>query len=368
MKFTAERDKLLRAVNQALLTVERRNTIPILSNVRIEATDGALSVTATDLDLQVSTRVTATIEESGGVTVPAHLLHEVLRELPGGAQVEMAFNPLSARADLVSGRSRFKLAALPVEDFPIMALKAEAAAVECSAPSLSAALNKVAFAQSTEVHRAYLMGVLVEQDGGALRLTATDGNCLATTLLAEAKAAEEFSRPIVPSKFIAAIAKITADSDQGVRLRFAERQLEVAVGETVLLGKLIEGTFPDWRRVVPSQNPHRLTIGAKAFVEAVRRAGAVASEKVRAVRLSLSADKATFSVTSPENGEAIEEAPAAWDAPPIEVGFNAQFLLATVAAQGGEEVQVDLADPVAPALFTNPADTSAQWVVMPRRV
>lgn len=371
MKLTIDRDALFRALGHAAGVIERKETIPILANVLIEAegagAEGSVRVTTTNLNQQFSRRIAKTLTDGeGAVTVGAHLLHDMLREMPAGSQAEL--ETADGRLNVRNGRSRYKIAALPRDDFPVMDVGEPRHAMVLEAKDLAKALASVGFAQHTEVDRPYLCGVHVEVEDGGLVVTATNGNCLATRRIPLAEAPEEFPGETLPAKVVAELTKALADAEGKVRLTFGPGKVAAEVGDSTIVSKLIDGTYPDWRRVVPSQNGKRLAIGAASFAGAVRRARVVANEKTRAVRLDLDRDKLTVSVASPENGTATEEAPAAYDAEPMSIGFNARFLLDTIAASGGEEMHVDFADGAAPTLFTNPADSAAQWVVMPMRV
>jgi DNA polymerase-3 subunit beta len=361
---TLNRAEFLRALGFASAIVERRNTIPVLSNVLLEATSDQLKITATDLNLQISLTVPAMIEGEGAITVSAQMIHGIVRELPDGAQVELKL--ADNRLQVLSGRSRYKLQTIPRTDFPVMRREA-AESFALPASDLTRAFARVAFAQSTEtIVRGYLCGINVETADGELFFVATDGNRLAWSTL-PAPEGVALENAILPTKLVSTLAKLLDGHDGDVSLSFEERKVTAEIGDTVLSGKLVEGTFPPWRRVVPPTDGKRLLIAGASFEDAIRRVALIANERLRAVKVELTTDKLTATCTSPEFGVAVEEAPCVWDEPPLEIGFNARFLLDVIAA-AGEEVQVDLFDATSPTLFTNPNDESAKWIVTPMRV
>jgi DNA polymerase-3 subunit beta len=319
MKVTVERSALLKALGHAGAVVKRKNTIPVLSNVLIEA----------------------------------------------GQQVEIALD--GDRLALVSGRSRYRLAVIAAHDFPKMQPAEDSVSFSWPTAELRGMIGKVAHAQSTDMARFFLNGTCLEAHAGALFLTATDGFCVASASCDAPEGATEIGSHIIPRETVSVMADLLSDAEGDAEVTISAKQLRLGVGELVLTSKLIDGTFPDWRRVIPAGNPHRLTITREAFAGAVRRAVVVNSDKVRWVTLELSPDKLTVRTLSPEHGEAAEEAPALWEAAELEMKMNAKFMTDTLAAMGGHEIEVRLENSGAPALFTNPEDTTAQWVVMPMR-
>lgn len=366
MRLTVNRAEFLRALGHATAIVERRNTIPVLSNVLVEAADGKVRLTATDLNMQVAINVPANVEAEGSTTVQAALLHGIVREFDDGSQVELSLG--DGRLQVVSGRSRYRLQVLPADQFPVLRADAFLADFALPAKDFAAALRKVGLAQSVElVSRFYLCGVYLHTRDGELCLAATEGNLLAETKLV-APEEVEVAGAILPTKFVDRIGKLLEDHDGDFRLKLEAGKVIADLGDTVLISKLVDGTYPDYRRVIPTNNEKRLQIAAASLAGAVRRASIVGSERLRAVKLSLSLDKLVASCTSNVNGTAAEEAPCVWDSGEFEVGVNARYLQDVLDASGAEEVELHLADPASPMLFTNPADESSRWVVMPIRV
>jgi DNA polymerase-3 subunit beta len=369
MRVTIERSALAKAIGHATGVVERRNTIPILANVLIEAEGDQAGIVATDLNLQIRLSVPARVEEAGSTTVDAYLLHSIVREFPDGSQVELAQGEGDGKLKIASGRARYQLQSLPARDFPSMQALDDGVAFAMQAKTLASLLARTDFAQNrNDPARPYLEGTRFQVIDGKLVAAATNGHCLAEATCDMPEADGELPAVTLPIRFCAELRKLLDETDAEARVAFGARRASVIVGSAELSGKLVEGSFPDWRRVIPTQNEKRLLVHRDSFAGAVRRSAVIAFDKVRVVKIDLAQDKLTCSATSHEYGSAAEETPAAYDAPELTLGFNGKYLLDTFAAIGSDEVQADLADPMAPALFTNPNDSSARWVVMPTRV
>ena len=372
MKFSIERGALLKAVGQAQSVVERRNTIPILANVLIEAEGNDVSMRATDLDIEVVDKVPAMVERAGATTVSAVTLHEIVRKLPDGAQVGLEDDGRSGRLEVTAGRSHFSLATLPKEDFPVMASSEYTANFSVPAPVLRRLFDKSKFAVSTEETRYYLNGVYLhvadEGGGQVLRAVATDGHRLARVDADLPEGAAGMPGVIVPRKTVGELRKLLEDDDMIVAVSVSETKIRFATPDITLTSKVIDGTFPDYTRVIPVGNSKRLEVDAAEFAQAVDRVATVSSERSRAVKLALSEDRLVLSVNAPEAGAAEEELTVAYGDEPMEIGFNAKYLL-EIASQVDRENAVFLFNgPGDPALMREGNDTSAVFVVMPMRV
>ncbi|MGC9418898.1 MAG: DNA polymerase III subunit beta [Rhodovulum sp.] len=372
MKFSIERGTLLRAVGQAQSVVERRNTIPILANVLIEAEGDTVSFRATDLDIEVVDKVPAQVERAGATTVPAVTLHEIVRKLPDGALVEMADDGTSGRLTVRAGRSHFTLATLPKEDFPVMASSEYTANFTAAAPVLRRLFDKSKFAISTEETRYYLNGVYMHvaegEDGQVLRCVATDGHRLARIDADLPPGAETMPGVIVPRKTVGELRKLLDDDDAQIAVSVSETKVRFATPEITLTSKVIDGTFPDYSRVIPTGNSRRLEVDAAEFAQAVDRVATVSSERSRAVKLALDEDRLTLSVNAPDSGAAEEELAVAYGDERLEIGFNAKYLL-EIASQVDRENAVFLFNSSGdPTLMREGNDSSAVYVVMPMRV
>jgi DNA polymerase-3 subunit beta len=371
MKATIERANLLRSLGHVQSVVERRNTIPILSNVLIEASaDGTIRLMATDLDLQINETLEAvSVEVAGSTTVSAHTLFDIVRKLPEGTQVSLTAS--DGKMQVVAARSRYSLNTLPRDDFPIIAEGDLPTRFELPATTLRQIIDKTRFAISTEETRYYLNGIFfhVADDGQpVLKAAATDGHRLARVTVPRPEGAEGMPDIIVPRKCVGELRKLLDEVDGTVELSLSSTKIRFGLGTAVLTSKLIDGTFPDYSRVIPTANDKLLKIDPKSFMAGVDRVSTIASEKTRAVKMALEADRITLSVTSPENGTAAEEVPGEYSAESFEIGFNAKYLMDILSQVEGDAVEVHLADAAAPTLIRENDKSPALYVLMPMRV
>lgn len=372
MKISVERGVLLKAVGQAQSVVERRNTIPILANVLIEAEGDTVSFRATDLDIEVVDKAPAQVERAGATTVSATTLHEIVRKLPDGALVTLADDGASGRLTVDAGRSNFALATLPKEDFPVMASSEYQTNFSAPAAMLRRLFDKSKFAISTEETRYYLNGVYMHvadgEEGKALRCVATDGHRLARIDADLPDGAADMPGVIVPRKTVAELRKLLDDDDTQIAVSVSETKVRFATPDITLTSKVIDGTFPDYTRVIPQGNTRRLEVDAAEFTKAVDRVATVSSERSRAVKLALEEDRLVLSVNAPDSGAAEEELAVAYGDERLEIGFNAKYLL-EIAGQVDRENAVFMFNSAGdPTLMREGNDPSAIYVVMPMRV
>jgi DNA polymerase III subunit beta len=367
MKATIERATLLKSLSHVQSVVERRNTIPILSNVLIEAReDGSIRLMATDLDLQVDESVPANVDQPGATTVSAHTLFDIVRKLPEGSQVEL--NAAEGKMHLSAGRSRFHLSTLPRDDFPVIAEGELPTRFELPAATLRQIIDKTRFAISTEETRYYLMGIFLHIADDQLKAAATDGHRLARVTVAKPDGADGMPDVIVPRKCVAELRKLLDEVEGTAEVSLSATKIRFGLGSAVLTSKLIDGTFPDYNRVIPTANDKLLKLDPKSFAAGVDRVSTIASEKTRAVKMMVDRDKVTLAVTSPESGTATEELAADYGADNIEIGFNARYLLDILGEIDGDTVEVHLADAAAPTLLRENDKSPALYVLMPMRV
>jgi DNA polymerase-3 subunit beta len=370
MKATIERATLLKSLSHVQSVVERRNTIPILSNVLIEAaSDGTLRLMATDLDLQVVDTVSAAVDAAGATTVSAHTLFDIARKLPEGSQVQLSAS--EGKMQVVAGRARFNLSTLPRDDFPVIAEGDLPTRFELPAATLRQIIDKTRFAISTEETRYYLNGIFLHVSDDAtpvLKAAATDGHRLARVTVPRPDGAEKMPDVIVPRKCIGELRKLLDEVDGTIEISLSPTKIRFGLGNAILTSKLIDGTFPDYSRVIPTGNDKLLKIDPKSFMDGVDRVATIASEKTRAVKMALERDRITLSVTSPENGTAAEEVPGAYTALEFEIGFNARYLMDILGQIEGDSVEVHLADAAAPTLIRENDTAPALYVLMPMRV
>jgi DNA polymerase-3 subunit beta len=372
MKISIERGALLKAVGQAQSVVERRNTIPILANVLIEAEGSTASFRATDLDIEVVDKAPAQVERAGATTVSAVTLHEIVRKLPDGALVTLTDDGATGRLTVEAGRSNFSLATLPKEDFPVMASSEYESNFSAPAPVLRRLFDKSKFAISTEETRYYLNGVYMHvaagESGQVLRCVATDGHRLARIDAPLPSGAEGMAGVIVPRKTVNELRKLLDNDETTIAVSVSETKVRFAAPDITLTSKVIDGTFPDYTRVIPQGNTRKLEVDAAEFAQAVDRVATVSSERSRAVKLSLDEDRLVLSVNAPDSGAAEEELSVAYSDDKLEIGFNAKYLL-EIAGQVDRENAVFLFNSAGdPTLMREGNDNSAVYVVMPMRV
>ena len=371
MKLTIERSALLRALGHVQNVVERRNTIPILSNVQLIADVAGLSLTATDLDLAIVETVPAEVQTPGGTTAPAHILHDIVRKLPDGAQVELDYGADDGRLVVRAARSKFALSCLPREDFPVMADGDLPHQFVLPAADLRRLIEKTRFAISTEETRYYLNGIYLHapEDTPVLRGVATDGHRLAHIEIPLPQGAAGMPGVIMPRKAALEVHKLIEDGEGAVEIALSDSKIRFALGDIVLTSKLIDGTFPDYQRVIPAGNDKLMEVDCKSFAAAVDRVATISSEKSRAVKLAVNGGAVTLSANSPEQGSGTDEVPVNFNGDELlEIGFNAKYLLDITGQIDGENACFDLSDGASPTIIRDAADQGALYVLMPMRV
>ena len=370
MKLTLSRDDLLTGLGHVQSVVERRNTIPILANVLIRVANGEVSLTATDMEIEINETIQAEIGKTGALTAPAHTLYEIVRKLPDGAQIEL--NASSNQLTLTSGRSNFKLGCLPVEDFPVMPGGDMKHAFKISAADLRALIDRSRFAISTEETRYYLNGIYFHtaksKNVDVLRAVATDGHRLARVEMPAPAGAKGIPGVILPRKTVSEVRKLLEECSDEIEISLSEAKVRFSFDGVVITSKLIDGTFPDYERVIPSGNDKTLEVDTRVFAAAVDRVATISSEKSRAVKVSLTPGHVVLTANSPEAGSATEELEAKYDGSLLDIGFNARYLLDILQQVEGDGARFTLADATAPAIIQDVSDASALYVLMPMRV
>ncbi len=372
MKVTVERAELLKSLGHVHRVVEKRNTIPILANVLIRAEKSKLSLKATDLDLEVIDTVAAEVGPGGSTTVPAHMFYEIVRKLPEGSQIVLEASGDRAVLAIRAGRSRFTLQTLPESDFPDLAAGEMTHKFKLAAADLKRLIDKTQFAISTEETRYYLNGIYLHTAGSGksamLRAVATDGHRLAQVELPLPSGAADMPGIIIPRKTVGEVQRLIEDTEAEVAVELSQGKIRFSIGDVVLTSKLIDGTFPDYARVIPLGNDKQLVVDKKDFEASVDRVSTVSSERGRAVKLSISAGRLLLSVTNPDSGSATEEIEVEYASDPIEIGFNSRYLLDIAAQIEGEVAVLKLADPGSPTLIQDRDSAGALYVLMPMRV
>jgi len=372
MNITIERAALLRSLGHVQSVVEKRTTIPILSNVSLKAANGELSLAATDMDLEIQETVPATVDVPGGITAPAHTLFDIVRKLQEGSQIEIKVEPDGSRMTIRSGRSQFRLSCLPMEDFPQLSSGDLRHAFSLPAADLRGLIDRTRFAVSTEETRYYLNGIYLHAArAGAepkLRAVATDGHRLARVEINLPEGAGDIPGVIIPRKTVGEIRKLIDEAADAIQISLSDTKIRFAFDTVIITSKLIDGTFPDYERVIPTNNDKILDVDARLFAQAVDRVAVISTEKSRAVKLAVAPGVMTLSATSPEAGSAIEELEVDYNDARMEIGFNSRYLLDITQQIQGEKARLLLCDAASPTIARDMADDEALYVLMPMRV
>ena len=372
MKFTIERAKLLKTLSHVQSIVEKRNTIPVLSNVRIEAMEDGISFKATDMDTEITEIVDAKTAETGATTAPAHMLYDIVRKLSDGSDVELTFPDEKGQLTISSGRSKFSLSTIGVEDFPVISGDKLPINFVMSKDELKDVIDRTQFAVSTEETRYYLNGIYVhaknEGETKVLRVVATDGHRLACVESPLPQGAENMNGVIIPRKTVGEVRKLLDDTKaENIDVSLSENKIRFTMEDITLTSKLIDGTYPDYERVIPTDNDKVLELGVKPLAEAVDRVSVVA-ERTRAIKVITNPNHITITTSSPDLGSAQEEVEAKYDSESLEIGYNFRYLLDILNEIKGDTVRISFADGSSPSVIHDTSDSSAIYVLMPMRV
>jgi DNA polymerase III subunit beta len=367
MRFQTQRETLLRPLAQIIGVVERRQTMPVLSNVLIRVADGIARFTATDLEVELQSRASVDVAEPGEITVSARKLFDLVRALPDGVKCDLKIS--AEKAQLSAGRSRYTLAVLSAADFPSVEMDEVNQRVSVSGKTLKELLERTSFAMANQDVRYYLNGLLLELRGQSVRTVATDGHRLALCDSDDsgARGAAE-KQVIVPRKGILELLRLLSGDEESVTLEFGRNHVRVAVGDTVFTSKLIDGRFPDYEAVIPIGADKEVKIPRDEFREALQRAAILSNEKYRGIKVEVSPGQLRLVAHNPEQEEAVEELAVETSAGPLNLGFNVNYLLDAINALDGEDVLLCLRDGGSSALIRMPNSERLRHVVMPLRL
>jgi len=367
MKITIEQAALLKALAHTQSIVERRQTIPILANVLIETTDDGILLKATDNELEISEQLPAVIEEAGAVTVPAHKLYDIIRRLPDGSQINLSLSEETSQVNIASGRSKFALACIAPEGFPTMAREDTPFSFDLSAENLQALINKTSFAVSLEETRYNLNGIYLHEKKGALIAVATDGHRLACAKTDLPEGAKGIPGVIIPRKTIGEISKLVTETTNAVHVALSNNQIRFKIEKMELSSRLIDGTYPDYEKVIPTGNDKTLEADAKILSSVVERVSVV-SEKSKGIKLSLAPNLLKISAATADEGFAEDELDTAYAGDEMDIGFNYRYLLDILAQIKGQNVKIAFQDGISPVILQDTDDPNALFVLMPMRV
>lgn len=367
MKFTISRDALLKPLNLVAGVVERRQTLPILANILLVLEDGRLSLTGTDLEVELVGRVQlATPGENGEVTVPARKLVDICKSLPDGSDI--SFTALDGKVTVRSGRSRFTLSTLPAREFPNVEDSAGTHQFTIRQGQLKRLIDRTSFAMAQQDVRYYLNGMLWELKEQQLRVVATDGHRLALCTLPEKVEVNDDAQVILPRKGVLEMARLLIDEDEGISIVIGSNHIRATTDEFTFTSKLVDGKFPDYQRVLP-HNPNKIVLGPRLELrQAFARTAILSNEKYRGVRLKLTDNSLDIIANNPEQEEAEEVVSVDYQGDSLEVGFNVSYLLDVLAVLSGDNVKLSLSDPNSSALLEESEDGDSVYVVMPMRL
>ena len=365
MKFSISREALLRPLTLVAGVVERRQTLPVLSNVLIQVDQDQVALTGTDLEVELIGRTAASlVEEAGAATVPARKLMDICKSLPDQSEIQLSLE--DGRAVLRSGRSRFTLSTLPVAEFPN--IEDSQGSIELSLPrgTLKHLIDATSFAMAQQDVRYYLNGMLLETDGKMLRTVATDGHRLALCEM-DLPSKATGQQVIVPRKGVLELQRLLG-TEGDVEITIGSNHIRAQIGDVRFTSKLIDGRFPEYGRVIPNAPPRSIVADRDSLRSALQRTSILANEKYRGIRLALKKDQVTLQAHNPEQEEAEEQVEVAYKGDELEVGFNVGYLLDAIAAVDGNEVELGVTDGNSSCLVRAPGATSARYVVMPMRL
>jgi len=370
----AQRDALLKPLQTVTGIVERRHTLPILSNVLISKNLQTVSFCSTDIEMQIRTSSEmATGDEPLSTTVAARKLLDILRALPEQPEITVSYT--NKKLSLAQGKAKFSLQTLPAEDFPtVVSADQYPASITLPQRTLKQLLHLVHFAMAQQDIRYYLNGLFLVIDQSSLKAVATDGHRLAYSAVTqdnkevEIKINGERQEVIIPRKAIIECQRLLDDSDSLVTIELASNQARFRFGQVELLSKLIEGKFPDYQRVIPAQHQKIVPISRELFLGALQRAAILTTDKFKGVRLTLSTGSLKISSTNAEQEEASDDIEVAYQGESVDIGFNVQYLIDVLSNLKADTIHIALQDPNASALITSKSDPEFKYVVMPMRI
>lgn len=367
MKFSISRDALLKPLNLVAGVVERRQTLPILSNVLLVLENGQLSLTGTDLEVELVGRVPVDeASQDGEVTVPARKLVDICKSLPEGGDIH--FSVEEGKATVRSGRSRFTLSTLPARDFPGVEEGTGTQQFTIKQGQLKRLIDRTSFAMAQQDVRYYLNGMLLELRQGQLRVVATDGHRLAMCTLKESVEGQQDTQVILPRKGVLEMARLLLSENDDIGMTLGSNHLRATTGEFTFTSKLVDGKFPDYERVLPRSAEKVVLASRMELRQAFTRAAILSNEKYRGVRLKLAQDSLEIVANNPEQESAEEQVSVEYRGDGLEIGFNVSYLLDVLGVLSGESIKLSLSDPNSSALVEEAEDGDSLYVIMPMRL
>jgi DNA polymerase III subunit beta len=365
MKFSANRESLLSALQSVIGVIERRQTMPVLANVLLSGANGKLSLTATDMEVELLAVTQVDLEQPGDVTLPGRKFVDIVKALPEKASIVVTVD--GERASVRSGKSRFTLATLPASDFPSLEDINERQRIKLPQADLRKLIDRTHFSMAQQDVRYYLNGLLFEVDGKIARAVATDGHRLAISQMEIADGDSTNAQVIVPRKAVLELQRIAGGQDDVV-VAIGSNHIRIQFGDIRFTSKLIDGRFPDYSRVVPVNPPHTVQASREALRAALHRTAILSNEKFRGIRLALKPGALTLQAHNPEQEEAEEEIELSYSGDEMEIGFNVNYLMDALAAVEGDTVELGFTDSNSSCLLRAPTSNDTKYVVMPMRL
>lgn len=366
MKTIIKREEILAPLHQVIGAVERRQTLPILGNVLLKSNAGALTLTATDLEIEMISRVDSSTSEDFQTTLPARKLLDICKALPEGSDIE--FNIEDNRATLASARSRFTLATLPATDFPGLDEIEEQQSFSIPQNDLKALFENTAFAMAQQDVRYYLNGILVEISPNLIKLVATDGHRLALSNYPSEISVSSEKQIIIPRKGVIELSRLLESSENPAKIVLSQNHIRVETDNLVFTSKLIDGKFPDYKRVIPIDGNKILEVNRESLKNSLNRIAILSNEKYRGIRFTLSSGNLSIQANNPDQEEAEEEISVVYDDTEMEIGFNVTYIIDVLNVLDSENVYIKLKDANSSCIISDSDDSASLYVVMPMRL
>ena len=366
MKFSIQREDLLTPLQQVIGAVEKRQTMPSLSNVLIRSEDNYLAITATDLEIELVSRVQLMVDQGGEITIPAKKLLDICKSLPAEAIINIHID--NDKAMIQSGRSRFTLTTLPAADFP--SLEAITSFYEFSMPQniLRRLIDKTAFAMAQQDVRYYLNGLMMEVTRGMIRTVATDGHRLAYCEQVIDSELADSKQVIIPRKGVMELLRLLSDTEEPVKIILGNNHIQCSLGEQRFTSKLIDGRFPDYKRVIPAEEGHTVVADRELLKQALSRASILSNEKYRGIRIVLNNNLIKLQAQNPDQEQADVDVEVSYEGDVLEVGFNVTYMMDVLNTSANEVVQLIIKDANSSCLLKFPEDQQCKYVIMPMRL
>lgn len=366
MKLKIQREDLLGPLQQIIGAVEKRQTMPALSNILIRANKDSVTLTATDLEIELVTRIDMMVEQTGEITLPARKLLDICKALPAESEIKLVIK--DDKAVLQSGRSRFTLATLPASDFPVLDNIKSGSEFEVAQKTLKEMIEKTSFAMAQQDVRYYLNGLLLEVSPQLLRAVATDGHRLAYCEKQTSADINDIKQVILPRKGVLELARLLADIEDTIKISLSSNHLQIEFEKLRFTSKLIDGRFPDYNRVIPDATNCLLTADRELLRQALVRASILSNEKYRGIRLTVDGNVLKLQAQNPDHEEADVELEVNYKGDALEIGFNVTYMLDVLAVSGSSMVQAALRDSNSSCLLTFPDQKDCKYVIMPMRL